>query len=51
MGFILLNKRKKLMILVLINFIVKGIGGYIVHIALSISICKTKSFYINGGRI
>ncbi len=47
MGFILLNRRNKLMISVLTGCAAKGIGRSMVHTALSISTCKAKSLYTN----
>lgn len=50
-GFILINKRNKFIILALIGCAAEDIRKKIMHIALSINICKTKSLYINESEI
>lgn len=51
MGFILLNRRNKLIILVPIRYTAADIRGNIVYIAFKIKTCKIKSLYTDVSRI
>lgn len=51
MRFILLNRKNKLIILTSIRYIAKDIRKNRIYIALSISICKTESLYINTSKM
>lgn len=51
MSFLLLDKKNKLIILVLIEYAVKNIEKSIMYINLSISIYKTINLYINISKI
>lgn len=50
-GFSLLNKRNKLIILILTRYAAESIRKNIVYIALNINTYKIKSLYTNISRI